>query len=124
MKKLTTDQLALRTEWTTALRSGKYQQTRGKLRDRTGYCCLGVLCDVSGEGKWSKDFMGIADSYIVGNMEDCAYLPPSEVKFATGMDGVSLEHMLPKMNDTYGDDFATIADAIDLDTLMRQDGCL
>jgi hypothetical protein len=32
--------------WTKALRSGKYKQTRGALRDSTGYCCLGVLCDL------------------------------------------------------------------------------
>jgi hypothetical protein len=37
-----------------ALRSGKYTQTTGALQDRTGYCCLGVMCDiyekVTGEG--------------------------------------------------------------------------
>ena len=36
-----------------ALRSGEYEQTDGTLkarrRDETvGYCCLGVMCDVSG----------------------------------------------------------------------------
>lgn len=32
--------------WVTALRSGEYQQTAGRLQDDTGYCCLGVLCDL------------------------------------------------------------------------------
>jgi hypothetical protein len=32
--------------WVTALRSGRYKQTEGKLHDETGYCCLGVACDV------------------------------------------------------------------------------
>lgn len=35
--------------WTTALRSGKYQQTEGLLKRKEngkwGHCCLGVLCD-------------------------------------------------------------------------------
>jgi hypothetical protein len=35
-------------EWLKALRSGEYQQARGKLYDGTGYCCLGVLCKVAG----------------------------------------------------------------------------
>ena len=29
-----------------ALRSGKYPQTDRALRDREGYCCLGVACDL------------------------------------------------------------------------------
>jgi len=32
--------------WTTALRSGKYSQARGKLIRDGGFCCLGVLCDL------------------------------------------------------------------------------
>lgn len=31
----------------TALRSGEYQQTTGKLRDDVGFCCLGVLCSIA-----------------------------------------------------------------------------
>jgi hypothetical protein len=33
--------------WVAALRSGKYDQTTGALRDGVGYCCLGVLCEVA-----------------------------------------------------------------------------
>ena len=32
--------------WLEALRSGKYKQTRDKLENRGGFCCLGVACDV------------------------------------------------------------------------------
>ena len=47
-------------KWVKALRSGKYAQTRGRLR-RIGaeeFCCLGVLCEVLGlkrtdDGYWS-----------------------------------------------------------------------
>jgi hypothetical protein len=40
-------------EWLAALRSGTYSQARGKLKIQkqdgtTGYCCLGVLCEIAG----------------------------------------------------------------------------
>jgi hypothetical protein len=44
----------LRQAWVDALRSGKYPQTKGMLFRKeasalypAGYCCLGVLCDVT-----------------------------------------------------------------------------
>lgn len=48
------------TEWIHALRSGEYKQTRGVLRDKTGYCCLGVLADVAIKigaikGSWEEE---------------------------------------------------------------------
>ena len=43
----------IRDEWVAALRSGKYAQTRGKLRKADGYCCLGVLCDIRSDVTWS-----------------------------------------------------------------------
>jgi len=33
-------------KWIGALRSGKYEQGSEKLRSVSGYCCLGVLCDL------------------------------------------------------------------------------
>lgn len=58
-------------KWLEALRSGKYTQTRGKLRrtaqqgndpDRIpGFCCLGVLCDIIDPNAWVKspDYEGV-----------------------------------------------------------------
>ena len=55
---------ALRDRWVEALRSGKYEQTRGTLRRNkeqelagmeptpVGFCCLGVLCDVINPDGW------------------------------------------------------------------------
>lgn len=34
--------------WVIMLRSGKYNQTNGMLRDDDGYCCLGVACLAAG----------------------------------------------------------------------------
>lgn len=58
--------------WVTALRSGKYKQARDQLHitdltnadgsvTESSYCCLGVLCDISKAGKWSRD------TYIMPN---------------------------------------------------------
>jgi hypothetical protein len=33
-------------KWVDALKSGDYQQTRAALKDQSGFCCLGVLCDL------------------------------------------------------------------------------
>lgn len=37
-----------------ALRGGKYKQTRGWLRDKDGFCCLGVACDIFDNKKWAN----------------------------------------------------------------------
>ena len=37
----------IKKKWLKALRSGKFKQTRGLLKDgQGGYCCLGVLCEL------------------------------------------------------------------------------
>ena len=43
--------------WVKALRSGDYTQAQQRLHDTKtgGYCCLGVLCDISGESKFDVD---------------------------------------------------------------------
>ena len=49
----------LKKEWIKALRSNKYKQGMGVLKSRGNfYCCLGVLCDISKDIKWSKKTCG------------------------------------------------------------------
>ena len=36
----------IKAKWLADLRSGKFPQTTGALRNGNGYCCLGVLCDI------------------------------------------------------------------------------
>ena len=43
---------SLKQKWVRALRSGKYEQATGALRNEDGFCCLGVLCDVYDPDKW------------------------------------------------------------------------
>lgn len=45
----------VKTLWLEALRSGKYEQAKGYLRDGDFYCPLGVLCDLYPGGKWKQD---------------------------------------------------------------------
>ena len=42
-------------KWIEALRSGEYNQATGSLRGPTGYCCLGVGCDISRVGSWGEE---------------------------------------------------------------------
>jgi hypothetical protein len=38
----------IKAKWVTALRSGEYEQGNFCLKSEAGYCCLGVLCEISG----------------------------------------------------------------------------
>lgn len=38
--------------WVDALRSGKYSQTKKRLHDENGFCCLGVFCDLIDPNGW------------------------------------------------------------------------
>ena len=45
----------IKAKWIAALRSGKYSQTHGSLYMNSGYCCLGVLCELHSQatgGLW------------------------------------------------------------------------
>lgn len=54
-------------ELVNVLRSGKYRQITGTLRDESdGRCCLGVACDVykqlTGKGRWRRGVFTAGDS--------------------------------------------------------------
>jgi len=60
---------SVKTKWIQALRSGKYKQGTGRLRDvdKDIFCCLGVLYDIVGRGRsctsWKKDGETAGKSY-------------------------------------------------------------
>ncbi len=103
-------------KWLQALRSGKYVQADGSLRENAdSFCCLGVLCDLYAKehGKrWKFDAR-----YSFGGEE--AY-PPSDVLTWAGLDnkkGGSVvignkRRQLANHNDN-GASFEDIADAIE-----------
>ena len=97
----------LKQKWTEALRSGRYQQTNGYLRDSCGYCCLGVLCDIVDPNGWSLDEWAEENRHRIADDNELG---------ATGCLTVGLEddaetHVI-EMNDG-GTPFTEIADWID-----------
>jgi hypothetical protein len=100
-------------ELVAALRSGKYQQTTGRLKSNTGFCCLGVACDISKIGKWTSE----NEYSVVGFMRADGILP-DPVKNYFGFDGNSgqvtndVRKCLSDMNDN-GATFTQIADFIE-----------
>lgn len=51
--------------WAEALESGRYPQGYGRLRTEDGYCCLGVLCDISRLGEWDPDGCYLGERFVV-----------------------------------------------------------
>ncbi|MFE7797034.1 hypothetical protein [Nocardia sp. NPDC057440] len=116
----------IKDQWVAALRSGDYAQTRGYLRDNSGFCCLGVLCDIAAKsGVVVGSYTGILGSYQYGaNYEDLV-LPPEVQEWAgirvgsprigeyTWPDGGTNDDIeLSELNDE-GVSFSEIADLIE-----------
>ena len=73
--------------WLDALRSGKYKQTRGKLRrnrgkDKASFCCLGVLCNLHAEAHPEIAAKETDPKSYMGEKE----LPPVKVQEWAGLD--------------------------------------
>lgn len=91
----------LKDRWLAALRSGTYAQGQGNLRDATGFCCLGVLCDLVDPDGWrSPDLSG---AYY---WHGCRLIPK---EIALDVDYMMT---LSGMNDS-GSSFSEIADEIE-----------
>jgi hypothetical protein len=61
-------------KWVDALRSGKYNQGRGRLRHDDEYCCLGVFCDLIDDGEWSEPTFSGIYFYKVGDKDSSGWL--------------------------------------------------
>jgi hypothetical protein len=72
-------------KWIEALRSGKYEQSRGTLKTFSGYCYLGVLYDIhknqTQEGEWIIAQDGNY-RYKTKSEESRFFLPEEVVKWA------------------------------------------
>lgn len=80
----------LQTDWIKALRSGKYKQGMGFLRDsQDGYCCLGILCDLAG---YPSTLEGKSYQYrdAVSGHAHASYLPYSAVLLANLHNSIGL----------------------------------
>ncbi len=123
-------------EWLTKLRSGEYEQTRGCLQNREGFCCLGVLGDAVSdtEAKWVGTSHDVEDEYLleIDGKTHSADFDESYLAEWTGLGGKVLDieyekerepedpefhtpimSMLIEMNDEYNYSFGEIADFIE-----------
>lgn len=67
-------------QWAEALESGEYPQSAGRLRTETGYCCWGVLCELSGEGEWMPYSDSDSNDYaFVFRGEQFSAMPPMDL---------------------------------------------
>jgi len=103
----------LKAKWLEALRSGKYDQTSGHLRDGNSFCCLGVLCNIFNEAGWDRSEGPYEWSFGEGPDErrEVGVLP-SNFRNTYGIDS-GTETRLIEMNDD-GVPFSRIADYIEV----------
>lgn len=100
-------------KWVKALRSGKYKQTNGKLRDERGFCCLGVACEVVGM-KAQKNRHG---EYLYGKQFG---ITPETARRAIKLRNSNgtpcsgdVSFSLTELNDEKGYSFSQIADVLE-----------
>jgi len=97
---------AAKTRWVEALRSGKYKQARGTLRDATGaMCCLGVLAEIEGVPRTR-----VNDTYVY-DFDDCKCAVAVPASFHNL--GMVEKLRLINMNDHQKKTFSEIADYIE-----------
>jgi hypothetical protein len=98
--------------WVEALRSGRYKQGKGVLRNTEDeYCCLGVLCDIHDDQIWKQSYEH-SYTYLLEEV-----FVPLEVQRWSGIthNGILTyeeDHNLVHLNDT-GSSFEEIADLIE-----------
>jgi hypothetical protein len=97
--------------WVAALRSGKYQQGTGVLRNKDEkYCCLGVFCDLIDDGEWVSRKSFDVYFYNVGhNIVDLTLAESILIKYNIPHEQID---KLIEMNDTERS-FIEIADWIE-----------
>lgn len=106
----------VKAQWLAALRSGEYTQTRERLFDDTGHCCLGVLCELAAKAsvvnRDGASFEAVDDSNDYSETS-----LPGAVKRWAGLEWSDPKvngHRLTFWNDDCGSTFAQIADLIEV----------
>jgi hypothetical protein len=102
-----------------ALRSGKYEQTTNRFKDKKGgLCCMGVLCEISNKGFFDSEDRYVCDSTYTDPDEYSTQWVPETVKKWAGLRSnigsfIVRMNSLTGMNDAEGLTFSEIADAIE-----------
>jgi hypothetical protein len=113
--KLTASQQA----WVDALRSGKYKQATYRLKDRltNGFCCLGVLCEVSNQGFFDDNDSYVCDETLADATQYSTQIVPKKVQdwigLRSNMGAMGTTDSLTGLNDAEGLTFSQIADVIE-----------
>lgn len=80
-------------KWIAALESKEYSQGKGALKNKDGFCCLGVLCDLAskeGVGTWGEPSGSLAISTFTVDMNHWDdTLPPDPVVAWAGLNSRS-----------------------------------
>ena len=99
-------------KWVEALRSGRYKQTSMFLRRKkiSGFCCLGVACEISGLGQWDDDGAYLGDVSTLPT-EVCNWLGVKSWDPEITLDGN--KQTLSYLNDRNELNFRQIADLIE-----------
>lgn len=105
----------LKEKWLKALRSNNYKQGTGCLRHKAQetFCCLGVLCDISGEGDWeldNDDDDGATFRHFDGSAGYGAL--PDGLRERVNLSHCDMD-MLIRMNDTQDKSFEEIANFVE-----------
>ena len=110
--------------WVKALRSGDYKQARGVLKTRDGFCCLGVLCDISKYKEWGENnaYDGFYGSLSEG-MKKLAGIETSEDQGAIVLNASGRKMSLVSLNDYNRLSFNAIADLIESFYLPEEAPC-
>lgn len=105
MNKITEENIL---KWTSALRSGLYQQTRNRLQDENGYCCLGVACKIF----ISQEKQLLENDRIIGSLPFHQPATPQWIRAVEAIVVSRLGITLGGLNDS-GKSFEEIADILE-----------
>ena len=98
---------------TEALRSGKYEQAEGALREGNAFCALGVICDTSGVGQWAKSSKYSIYAYTTATDRSAGSLP-NDV-----LDWLGLDALLPNNALPLHDEDGTVSDVLTLNDDLK-----
>lgn len=93
-------------KWIAALRSGKYAQTTGCLKNDEGFCCLGVAADVMAPKAWLKTKNGDG-KYRFRHSTNALFIPESDWERLVPK-GVRIKNPYYSGDDEYEDEFVEL----------------
>lgn len=114
---------AWRKSWVSHLRSGEYKQVKDRLKNKKGYCCLGVLCDIAvkaGHGEWTQ-----CNQYKILHRESSIFpILYHNSTISTWGGGSKGKPAKAGLNDEHDYTFEQISDVIESRTILLPNGAV